>query len=143
MEIRPSTGAAAFPTDWPALAGCGTSFPYILFSAAKSYKRVAPILGGRRIEPLYITLLERESFMLRWRQHYNAGMVRGEMATVAEAAEALGITKRAVLLRIERGEMTAEKISPHFYLIPRSEVERWKPVGKRKGGRPPKPRDGE
>jgi hypothetical protein len=34
--------------------------------------------------------------------------------------------------------MAAEKISPHFYLIPRSEVERWKPIGKRKGGRPRK-----
>ena len=125
------------------LAGGGTFFPYILFSIEKSYKRVVTIPGGRRIESLYLTLLDREPFMLRWRQHYNAGMVRGEMATVAEAAEALGITKRAVLLRIERGEMTAEKISPHFYLIPRSEVERWKPIGKRKGGRPPRARSQE
>ncbi len=60
------------------------------------------------------------------------------MATVAQAAQELGITPRAVLLRIANGEMKAKRLGPRATLIPRSEIDRWKPVGKRKGGRPPK-----
>lgn len=62
------------------------------------------------------------------------------MATVTQAAEELGITPRAVLLRIKNGEMRAERVGPRATLIPRDEIERWKAVGKRKGGRPPKAR---
>jgi excisionase family DNA binding protein len=67
------------------------------------------------------------------------------MLTVAEAAAELGVSVRAVQNRIRAGEMDAEKVTPRLYLISRSEVERWKPVGKRKGGRPrtPKPHDPE
>ena len=61
-----------------------------------------------------------------------------DMVTVAEAAAELGISPRAVLHRIEQGEIKARKITPRMYLVPRQEVERWKPIGKRKGGRPPK-----
>ncbi len=57
--------------------------------------------------------------------------------TITEAAAELGLTPRAVQLRIQKGEMRAEKIGP-ILVIPKSEVERWRPVGKRKGGRPPK-----
>ena len=60
------------------------------------------------------------------------------MLTVAEAAQELGVSVRAVQNRIRAGEMEAEKVTPRLYLIPRSEVERWKPIGKRKGGRPRK-----
>ena len=63
------------------------------------------------------------------------------MATVTEAAAELGISPRAVLHRIKQGEMKARKITPRMYLVPRAEIERMKPVGKRKGGRPPKPKD--
>jgi len=61
-----------------------------------------------------------------------------DMLTVAEAAAVLGVSVRAVQNRILAGEMTAEKVTPRLYLIARTEVERWKPVGKRKGGRPRK-----
>ena len=60
------------------------------------------------------------------------------MMSVTEAARTLGLTRRGVLLRIEKGEMTAERVGPKFYLISRAEIERWKAIGKRKGGRPPK-----
>ena len=63
-----------------------------------------------------------------------------DMLTVAETAAELGVSVRAVQNRIRTGEMEAEKVTPRLYLIPRSEVERWKPVGKRKGGRPRKTR---
>ena len=63
-----------------------------------------------------------------------------DMVTVAEAAQELGVSIRAVQNRIRAGEMEAEKVTPRLYLIPRFEVERWKPIGKRKGGRPRKQR---
>ena len=62
------------------------------------------------------------------------------MVTVTEAARELGVSARAVQNRILAGEMRAEKVTPRLYLIARSEVDRWKLVGKRKGGRPPKPK---
>jgi excisionase family DNA binding protein len=65
-----------------------------------------------------------------------------DMLTVAEAAQELGVSARAVQNRIRAGEMDAEKVTPRLYLIPRSEVDRWKPVGKRKGGRPRKEQGG-
>ena len=62
----------------------------------------------------------------------------GDMATVTQAAEELGISRRAVLLRIKNGDMQAERVGPKAILIPRSEIARWKAIGKRKGGRPRK-----
>jgi excisionase family DNA binding protein len=64
-----------------------------------------------------------------------------EMFTVAEVAQLLGLSVRGVQDRIKKGEMQAEKITPRLYLVHRNEIERWKPVGKRKGGRPPKPKE--
>jgi excisionase family DNA binding protein len=61
-----------------------------------------------------------------------------DMFTVAETAQVLGLSVRAVQDRIRKGEMAAEKITPRLYLVHRNEIERWKPVGKRKGGRPRK-----
>jgi excisionase family DNA binding protein len=61
-----------------------------------------------------------------------------DMFTVAETAQALGLSVRAIQDRIRKGEMAAEKITPRLYLVHRNEIERWKPVGKRKGGRPRK-----
>ena len=63
-----------------------------------------------------------------------------DMVTVAEAAAELGISPRTVLHRIANEEMQAVQITPRLYLVPRSEVERVKPWGKRKGGRPRKQR---
>ncbi len=60
------------------------------------------------------------------------------MATVTQAAEELGITPRAVLMRIANGEMKARRMGPRATLIPRAELDRWKVIGKRKGGRPRK-----
>ena len=60
------------------------------------------------------------------------------MMSVTEAAQELGLTRRGVLLRIQKGQMAAERVGPKFYLVPRAEIERWKAIGKRKGGRPPK-----
>ena len=57
---------------------------------------------------------------------------------VAEAARELGLTRRAILARIERGEMRAERVHPKLWLIPIDEVDRWRGRGKLKPG--PKPR---
>jgi excisionase family DNA binding protein len=56
---------------------------------------------------------------------------------VAEAARELGLTRRAILARIERGEMRAERVHPKLWLIPIEEVDRWRGRGKLKPG--PKP----
>ena len=63
-----------------------------------------------------------------------------DLITVTEAAKELGVAGRTVLNRIESGQMRAQRITSRLYLIPRDEVERWKPIGKRKGGRPRKQR---
>ena len=62
-----------------------------------------------------------------------------DMVTVSEAARELNLSGRAVLHRIERGELQAERISSRLYLIPRAEVERHKAIGRLRPGR--KPRD--
>lgn len=56
--------------------------------------------------------------------------------TVTQAARELGMSRVGVSLRIRHGEMTAYRIGPSTTLIPREEVERWKVIGKRGGGRP-------
>ena len=61
-----------------------------------------------------------------------------EFTTVAEAARELGIGRSALHSRIQRGEIHAIRVSPRLLLIPKSEVERWRGVGKLKPG--PKPR---
>ena len=60
------------------------------------------------------------------------------MLTIAEAARELGVAPRTIQHRIATGEMAADKITTRFYMIPRAELERWRVIGKRKGGRPPK-----
>ena len=59
---------------------------------------------------------------------------------LTEAARELGITRRALLARIARGEMKAERVHPKLWLVSRQEVERWKSLGRLKPG--PKPRRG-
>ena len=58
--------------------------------------------------------------------------------TVAEAAEALGLTRNGVLKRIQRGEMAARRIGARILVIPASEVERWRKLGKQRPGPRPK-----
>jgi len=55
--------------------------------------------------------------------------------TPTQAAEAMGITGRALRKRIERGEVQATRLSAHVVLIPAAEVERLRDVGKFKPGR--------
>ncbi len=54
--------------------------------------------------------------------------------SVQEAADALGISRRGVLSRIERGEMQAQRIGSRVWLISRSEIERWRGLGKLRPG---------
>jgi excisionase family DNA binding protein len=64
-----------------------------------------------------------------------------ELVTVAEAAAELGMSVRGLLKRLERGDMSGERVNPRLWLIPISEVERWKQLGRQKPG--PKPRQPE
>jgi excisionase family DNA binding protein len=54
---------------------------------------------------------------------------KADLLTVREVATALGLTVRAVQYRIERGSLRAERYGVQF-LVPRSELERVKPVTK-------------
>lgn len=65
------------------------------------------------------------------------------MLTVQETAEELGITTRGVQHRLERGLMRGERVSPRLWMIPRTEVDRWREVGKLPRGRKPRKREGE
>jgi excisionase family DNA binding protein len=57
-----------------------------------------------------------------------------DYVTVAQAAAELGISPRGVRQRIERGELTAEQVNPRLLMIPKSEIERWRGVGRLKPG---------
>ncbi len=54
--------------------------------------------------------------------------------TIAEAAQALGITEGAIRKRVRRGEMQARRVGRRVLVIPASEVERWRGVGKLRPG---------
>ena len=60
------------------------------------------------------------------------------MLTVQETAEELGLTIRGVQNRLLRGVMQGERVSPRLWMIPRSEVDRWREVGKLPRGRKPR-----
>lgn len=59
---------------------------------------------------------------------------------LSEAAEQLGVTRRALLARIGRGDMEAVRVHEKLWLVSTAEVERWRERGKLKPG--PKPRRG-
>jgi excisionase family DNA binding protein len=67
-------------------------------------------------------------------------MVQGgrDLLTVAEVAEELGLTVRGVQDRLLRGLMRGERVSPRLWMVPRTEVERWKALGRQRPGRKPK-----
>jgi excisionase family DNA binding protein len=60
---------------------------------------------------------------------------------LTEAARELGVTRRALLARIARGDMTALRVHEKLWLVSTEEVERWKSLGKLKPG--PKPQRAE
>ena len=62
---------------------------------------------------------------------------RRELMTVTETAQALGMSVRGVLNRLERGQMRGERVHARLWLIPREEVERWKALGRQRPGRKP------
>lgn len=77
-------------------------------------------------------------FRLCWRfLWYTLGMDKPPpYVSVAQAAELLGISARAVRDRIDRGELHAHLLNARLLLIPRAEVERQQP-GPHKRGRKP------
>lgn len=63
-----------------------------------------------------------------------------EMMSVTQAAEQLGLDRRTVQRRLERGEMRGTRVHEKLWLIPREEVERWHQFGRLKPGPKPKRR---
>ena len=63
--------------------------------------------------------------------------------TVAEAARVLGLTRQAVVVRLRRGQMRGVQVHPRLWMIPKSEVERWRVLGKQRPGRKPRQQRGE
>jgi excisionase family DNA binding protein len=66
-----------------------------------------------------------------------------EYLTVSDAAEAIGITARALRWRIQRGDVRADRVNPRLWLVPRSEVERLQEHGKLKPWQARKQREAE
>jgi hypothetical protein len=58
-----------------------------------------------------------------------------DFVTVARAAEMLGLTPVGIRTRLERGLMRGRKVHPRLWLIPSSEVERWRAIGRVQGKR--------
>ena len=54
--------------------------------------------------------------------------------TITDAARELGVNPSTLRYRLRRGHMTGEKIGPRAWLIPMTEVERWKQLGRMKRG---------
>lgn len=67
---------------------------------------------------------------------YPAGM---DEITVAAAAIALGVDESTIRARIRRGDMQATRIGARVLVIPASEVERWRAIGKARTGPKPRP----
>ena len=61
-------------------------------------------------------------------------METDDMLTVAEAAAALGISERGVRKRLESNVLQGQNIGGRIWLVPRTEVERWRELGKLKPG---------
>jgi excisionase family DNA binding protein len=59
--------------------------------------------------------------------------------TVAQAAAELGITPATLRARLQRGVMQGRSLAGRVWLIPRAEVERWRPRGHLRPGRHPRP----
>ena len=64
-----------------------------------------------------------------------------DVLTVAETAAALGLTVRGVQHRLQRGMMRGIRIGERVWVIPRSEVEKWRERGRSPRGRKPRQND--
>jgi excisionase family DNA binding protein len=67
-------------------------------------------------------------------------MSERDYITISEAAAELGIPPRTLAYRLERGLMRGERVNARLWLVPRSEVEQWRGVGRLRPGRRPNPR---
>ena len=67
--------------------------------------------------------------------------MREQFLTVSELAAVLGITPRAVERRLKLGIMKGERAGQRVWMIPRSEVERWRALGRLRPGPRPRPRE--
>jgi excisionase family DNA binding protein len=65
-------------------------------------------------------------------------MTMQEYMTVTAAATELGLTPDAVRRRLERGIMTGIRVHARLWVIPRAEVDRWRPQGRLRPGPKPK-----
>ena len=63
------------------------------------------------------------------------GGLMDEFMTVAQTAAELGLTPVGVRARLEHGLMRGIKVHPRLWLIPKSEVERWRAIGRVQGKR--------
>jgi excisionase family DNA binding protein len=61
-----------------------------------------------------------------------------EFMTVTQAADTLGLAVSTVRTRLEHGVMQGLRVHARLWLIPRSEVERWRQLGKQRPGRKPR-----
>ena len=64
-----------------------------------------------------------------------------DLLTLQEVATELGLPVRTVQNRVRAGHMRGERIHPRLWMVPRSELERWREIRRLKPG--PKPRAGE
>lgn len=53
-----------------------------------------------------------------------------EYLTTTEAAKVIGIPTRTLLNRIKAGIIQAERAGPRAWLVPRTEVEKWRNRGR-------------
>jgi excisionase family DNA binding protein len=67
--------------------------------------------------------------------------MREQFLTVSEAATILGLTPRAIERRLKLGIMQGERAGQRVWMIPRSEVERWRSLGRLRPGPRPQPRE--
>ena len=61
-----------------------------------------------------------------------------DLLTLQEVATELGLPVRTVQNRVRAGHMRGERVHPRLWMVPRSELERWRSTGRLKPG--PKPR---
>ena len=61
-----------------------------------------------------------------------------ELLTLQEVATELGLPVRTVQNRVRSGRMAGERVHPRLWMVPRSELDRWRGRGRLKPG--PKPR---
>ena len=92
------------------------------------------ILSTPRIHPFYSYRYYRREYMVYCKEQI---MPEGYMS-ISEAAAAIGIAETTLRDRIRNGQVKAERIGKRVLVIPESEVERLRGLGRMRPG--PKPR---